>query len=149
MKIINTNRKAFHDYFILEKYEAGIVLKGTEIKSIRRNGLNLKDSYVRINKDLQASIINLHIAPYEFGNRFNHEESRERRLLLNKKELRKLNQEVKEKALTIIPLKIYFTEKGLVKLEIGLAKGKKLYDKRESEKEKDAQRMIAKVMKNY
>lgn len=149
MKIINTNRKAFHDYFILDKFEAGIVLKGTEIKSIRKNGLNLKDSFVRINNDLQASIVNLHISPYEFGNRFNHEERRERRLLLNKKELRKLNQEVKEKALTIVPLKVYFNEKGIVKLEIALAKGKKLYDKRESEKEKDAQRMIAKVMKNY
>jgi SsrA-binding protein len=148
MKVINTNRKANHDYFLLDRFEAGIVLKGTEIKSIRTNGLNLKDSYVRITNNLEAFIINLHISHYDHGNQFNHEETRERKLLLNKKEIKKLYQESKEKSLTIVPTKIYFN-KGMVKLEIALAQGKKNYDKREVEKERDAKREIAKHLKNY
>lgn len=149
MKIINTNRKASHDYYLFDRYEAGIVLTGTEIKSIRQNGINLKDTYVRISNDLQASIINLHISHYQFGNVFNHEENRERRLLLHKSQIKKIFREVKEKQLTIIPTKIYFNNKGLVKIEIALAKGKKLYDKREVSKEKTAQREIEKHLKNY
>ncbi|WP_423364460.1 SsrA-binding protein SmpB [Mycoplasma sp. P36-A1] len=148
MKVINTNRKASHDYFLLDKYEAGIVLTGTEIKSIRHNGLNLKDSYVRISNDMQAYIVNLHIAHYSMGNQFNHDETRQRKLLLHKKEINKLYQEMKEQQLTIVPTKVYFTN-GMVKLEIALAKGKKNYDKRESEKVKDANRQIAKALKNY
>ena len=148
MKILNVNKKARFDYFLLDTFEAGIVLKGTEIKSIRSNGINLKDSYVRISKDLQAYLINLHISHYEHGNQFNHDETRERKLLLNKREIRKLYQESKEKNLTIVPTKIYFT-KGRVKLEIALAQGKKNYDKREVEKERDANREIQKHLKNY
>lgn len=148
MKIINTNRKARYDYFLLDTYEAGIVLKGTEIKSIRKNGVNLKECYVRINNDMQVSIINLHITQYDHGNQFNHEETRERRLLLNKREIKKLYQESKEKSLTIVPTKIYF-KRGMVKVEIALAQGKKNYDKREVEKTRDANREIEKHLKNY
>jgi len=148
MKVINTNRKANFDYFLLDRFEAGIVLSGTEIKSIRANGLNLKDSYVRISKNLEAFIINLHISHYEHGNQFNHDETRERKLLLKKREIKKLYQESKEKNLTIVPTKVYFT-KGMVKLEIALAQGKKNYDKREVEKERDAKREIQKHLKNY
>lgn len=148
MKILNVNKKAKFDYYLLDTYEAGIVLKGTEIKSIRTNGVNLKDSYVRINKNLEAFLVNLHISHYEHGNQFNHDETRERKLLLNKREIRKLYQESKEKNLTIVPTKIYFT-KGIVKLEIALAQGKKNYDKREVKKERDAKREIEKHLKNY
>ena len=148
MKIINLNKKAKYDYFLLDTFEAGIVLTGTEIKSIRKNGVNLKDSYIRIASDLQAYLINLHISHYEFGNRFNHDETRERKLLLNKREIKKLYQESKEKSLTIVPTKIYY-ERGMVKLEIALAQGKKNYDKREVEKKRDAQREIQKHLKNY
>lgn len=149
MKIINTNRKASHDYFLFDRFEAGIVLSGTEIKSIRQNGVNLKDTYVRISNELQASIINLHIAHYQYGNIFNHDEKRERILLLHKNQIKKIYREVKEKQLTIIPTKIYFNDKGLVKVEIALAKGKKLYDKREVSKERTAQREIEKHLKSY
>lgn len=148
MKIINTNRKARHDYFLLDSFEAGIVLTGTEIKSIRKNGVNLKDCFVRISNDLQASVVNLHISHYDHGNRFNHDETRERKLLLHKSEIKKLLQESKEKSLTIVPTKIYYT-RGMVKLEIALAQGKKLYDKREVEKKRDANREIQKFLKNY
>ena len=147
MKVININKKAKFDYFLLDSFEAGIVLKGTEIKSIRANGVNLKDSYVRI-KNMEAFVINLHISHYEHGNQFNHEETRERKLLLKKREIRKIYQESKEKSLTIVPTKIYFNN-GKVKLEIALAQGKKNYDKREVEKERDANREIQKHLKNY
>lgn len=148
MKMISVNKKASFDYFLLEKYESGIVLKGSEIKSIRDNSLNLKDTYVRINKNMEVFIINLHIAPYSHSNQFNHEERRERKLLLHKKEIRKLFQEASEKSLTIIPTKAYF-KNGRVKIEIALAQGKKNYDKRQVQKEKDAQREIDKYLKNY
>lgn len=148
MKVISLNKKASFDYYLLDKFEAGIVLKGSEIKSIRNNSLSLKDTYVRINKDMEAFIINLHIAPYTQSNQFNHEERRERKLLLHKKEIRKLFQESSEKSLTIIPTKVYF-KNGRVKVEIALAQGKKNYDKRQVQKEKDAQREIDKYLKNY
>lgn len=148
MKVISVNKKASFDYFLLEKYEAGIVLKGSEIKSIRTNSLSLKDTYVRINKNFEAFIINLHIAPYSHANQFNHEERRERKLLLKKKEIKKLFQESSEKSLTIVPTKAYF-KNGKVKIEIALAQGKKNYDKRQVQKEKDAQREIGKYLKNY
>lgn len=148
MKIINTNRKARHDYFLLDTYEAGIVLTGTEIKSIRKNGVNLKECYVRVSDKFQVSIINLHISQYNHGNQFNHDETRERRLLLNKREIKKIYQESKEKSLTIVPTKIYFV-RGMVKVEIALAQGKKNYDKREVEKQRDANREIAKHLKNF
>lgn len=146
MKIVSNNKKAFHDYFILDTYEAGIELKGTEIKSVRKGSANLKDAFIRI-KDNEAFIENMHIAPYEQGNRFNHDPLRTRKLLLHKKEIRKLQKEVKENGLTIVPTKLYFNT-SKAKLEIALAKGKKLYDKRQDIKAKDAKRDVEKALKN-
>ena len=145
MKIISNNKKAYHDYFILETFEAGIELKGTEIKSIRKGSANLKDCFVRI-KDHEAFIENMYIAPYENGNIFNHEPRRIRKLLLHKKEISKLEKKVREDGLTIVPTKLYFNT-SKAKLEIALAKGKKLYDKRNDLKEKDAKRDIEKALK--
>ena len=138
-KIISSNKKAYHDYFLFDKFEAGISLLGTEIKSVRKNGANLKDSYVKITDNSEAYLINCHISPYEFGNIFNHEAKRERKLLLNKKEILKILNKVKQEKYTIIPVQMYFSSRW-VKLEIALAKGKKLYDKRETLKKKDIQR---------
>ncbi len=146
MKIVSQNKKAFHDYFILDTYEAGIELKGTEIKSVRKGSVNLKDSFIRI-KDNEAFIENMHIAPYEQGNRFNHEPLRTRKLLLHKKEIKKLQKEVKENGLTIVPTKLYFNTSKL-KVEVCLARGKKLYDKRQDIKAKDAKRDVEKALKN-
>ncbi|RGO14734.1 SsrA-binding protein SmpB [Coprobacillus cateniformis] len=146
MKIVAQNKKAYHDYFILDTYEAGIELQGTEIKSIRKGSVNLKDSFIRIRND-EAFIDNMHIAPYEQGNRFNHEPLRQRKLLLHKKEIRKLQKELKENGLTIVPTKLYFNTSKL-KVEIALARGKKLYDKRQDLKEKDSKRDIEKALKH-
>ena len=139
------NRKAKYDYQIFETYEAGIVLKGTEIKSIRQGNCNLKDSYVVI-KQNEAYVINMHISQYKEGNIFNHEETRTRKLLLHKKEILKLNDKIKINGYTIIPLKLY-TSKNKAKLLIGLAKGKKNYDKRETIKQRDINRDIRKQLK--
>ena len=147
MKTIARNKKATHDYFILETYEAGIVLTGTEIKSIRAGRVNLKDSYVRTTRTNEAYIINLHIAKFKEGNRFNHDETRERKLLLNKMEILKMRQKSKQEAATIIPLQLYLT-RGKAKLEIALAKGKKKYDKRRDLKEKAMKREVDKAMKD-
>lgn len=146
MKTIATNRKASHEYFILETYEAGIKLTGTEIKSVRLNKVNINDAYLMIRNN-KPYIINMHIAKYEQGNIFNHEETRTRELLLHKKETTKLATKVKLDGLALIPLKVYFNE-ALVKVEIALCKGKKLNDKREALKESDSKRSIAKAMKN-
>ena len=146
MKIISQNKKAFHDYFILETYEAGIELKGTEIKSVRKGSTNLKDAFIRIKND-EAYIENMHIAPYEQGNRFNHEPLRTRKLLLHKKQIKKLQKEVKENGLRIVPTKLYFNTSKL-KVEIALARGKKLYDKRQDLKAKDAKRDVERALKN-
>lgn len=146
MKIVSNNKKAYHDYFILDTYEAGIELKGTEIKSVRKGSANLKDAFIRIKND-EAFIENMHIAPYEQGNRFNHDPLRTRKLLLHKKEIRKLQKEVKENGLTIIPTKLYFNT-SKAKIEIALAKGKKLYDKRQDLKAKDAKRDVERALKN-
>ena len=146
MKIVAQNKKAYHDYFILDTYEAGIELQGTEIKSIRKGSVNLKDSFIRIRND-EAFIDNMHIAPYEQGNRFNHEPLRQRKLLLHKKEIKKLQKELKENCLTIVPTKLYFNTSKL-KVEIALARGKKLYDKRQDLKEKDSKRDIEKALKH-
>lgn len=139
------NRKAKFDYQVFDTYEAGIVLTGTEIKSIRQGNCNIKDSYVII-KNNEAYVINMHISPYEEGNIFNHEETRTRKLLLHKKEILKLNDKLKISGYTIVPLKIYFN-KNKAKMLIGLAKGKKNYDKRESLKEKDMKREMEKQIK--
>ena len=144
-KIITTNRKAFHDFTIFEKYTAGIVLTGTEIKSVRRNAVNLKDSFAKI-EDGEVFLYGAHISPYEQGNRYNHKPDRIRKLLLNKKEILKINTNVKKDGYSIIPLEMFFVE-GLAKLEIGLAKGKKLYDKREAITKKTQERDIARQIK--
>ncbi|MBB5183803.1 SsrA-binding protein SmpB [Catenisphaera adipataccumulans] len=145
-KTIAENRKARHEYELFDRYEAGLELKGTEIKSIRRGKVQLKDSYIRFVNG-EAYIIGMHISPYEFGNRFNHDETRDRRLLLHKKEIRKLEQSTRLKGYTAVPLRIYIVN-GLAKLEIALARGKNLHDKREAQKEKDARREIQKALKN-
>ena len=124
-KTISENRQARHEYFIIERFEAGIELFGTEVKSIRQGGVNLKDSWISIENG-EAFIRNMHISPYDFGNRFNPDPKRPRKLLLHKREIMKLHSEIKEKGLTLIPLKVYFT-RGMAKVELGLAKGKKLY----------------------
>lgn len=139
------NRKVKYDYQIFDTYEAGLVLKGTEIKSIRQGNCNLKDSYVVIKQD-EAYVINMHISHYEEGNIFNHEETRTRKILLHKKEIIKLKDKIKINGYTIIPIKLYF-KKNKAKLLIGLAKGKKNYDKRESIKERDINRNIQKMLK--
>lgn len=146
MKIVTQNKKAFHDYFVLETYEAGIELKGTEIKSVRLGHVNLKDAFIRMKND-EAFIENMHIAPYEQGNIFNHEPLRNRKLLLHKKQIKKLQREVKENGLTIVPTKLYFNTSKL-KVEIALARGKKLYDKRQDLKAKDAKRDMERALKN-
>ena len=132
------NKKAYYDYFINEELEAGISLSGTEIKSIRKGSVDLKDSFVNI-KNNEAYIINMYIAKYEEGNIFNHDERRTRKLLLHKKEILKLKEKIKLDGLTLVPLKLYF-KKNKVKILIGVAKGKKQYDKRETIKEKDLKR---------
>lgn len=144
-KIITTNRKAFHDFTIFEKYTAGIVLTGTEIKSIRRNAVNLKDSFAKIENG-EVFLYGSHISPYEQGNRYNHKPDRVRKLLLNKKEILKIHTKVKKDGYSIIPLEMFFVQ-GLAKLEIGLAKGKKLYDKREAITKKTQERDIARQIK--
>ena len=137
-KLIANNKKAYHDYFIEDKYECGIALAGTEVKSLRQGACSLKESYVRI-KDGQVQIYGMHISPYEKGNIFNKDPLRVRTLLLHKKEIAKLTGKITEKGYTIVPLQVYFSGK-LVKVEIALARGKKLYDKREAIAKKDAQR---------
>jgi len=132
------NKKAYFDYFIEETYESGIELKGTEIKSIRAGSVDLKDTFVRF-KNNEAYIINMYIAKYEEGNQFNHEERRTKKLLLHKKEIKKLAEEVSRDGYNVVALKLYF-KKNKVKLLIGLAKGKKIYDKRETIKERDLKR---------
>ncbi len=140
IKIIAQNKKAYHDYFVLEKLEAGIELFGTEVKSIRQGKINLKDSWCFV-KDSEMFVNGMHISPYEHGNIFNRDPLRTKRLLLHKKEIRRLYSQVKQDGLSIVPLSVYFT-KGRAKVEIGLCKGKKLYDKRDVAAKKDAQRTI-------
>ncbi|HZV81631.1 MAG TPA: SsrA-binding protein SmpB [Geobacteraceae bacterium] len=144
-KLICNNKKAYHDYFIEEKYEAGMVLTGTEVKSLRMGKANLNDAFVQI-KSGEAFLNNLNISPYEFGNRENHDPDRLRKLLMHKKEIVKLFSKIREQGYTVIPLRLYF-KNGMVKAEIGLAKGKKLYDKREDLKKKDHKREVDQAMK--
>ena len=146
-KVISTNRKAFHDFLIYENYVAGLVLVGTEIKSIRKGAVNLKDSFAKIEKG-EIFLYNCHISKYEQGNRYNHEPERVRKLLLNKKEILKMEGKIKKEGYTIVPLEL-FLSRGYAKLEIGLAKGKKLYDKREDLTKKTQNRDIQRKLKNY
>ncbi|MED3560979.1 SsrA-binding protein SmpB [Bacillus xiapuensis] len=144
-KVVAQNKKAYHDYFIEETYEAGIVLQGTEIKSIRAGKVNLKDAYARIQNG-EAVLFGMHVSPYEQGNRFNHDPLRTRKLLLHKREINKLLGETKEVGYALVPLKLYL-KNGFCKVLIGLAKGKKNYDKRESLKQKEAKREIERVFR--
>lgn len=144
-KVVSTNRKAFHDYLIFDKFVAGLVLMGTEIKSIRKGMLNLKDSFAKIENG-EVFLYNMHISPYEQGNRYNHKPDRVRKLLLNKKEILKIEAKIKKENYTIVPLELFLSH-GFAKIEIGLAKGKKLYDKRESIAKKTQDRDIARSMK--
>lgn len=139
-KTLATNRKARHDYFIEKTYEAGIALKGTEVKSIRAGKANLKESYCVIRNN-EAFVVGMHISPYKEGNIFNVDPLRDRKLLLNKREILRINQEVMQKGMAVIPLSIYL-KNGLIKMEIAIARGKKLYDKRESIKERDIKRSL-------
>lgn len=145
IKLISNNKKAYHDYFILETFQAGIALTGTEVKSLRAGRCNLKDSYIKIENG-EAIIKQMHISPYEQGNIFNHDPVADRRLLLHKHEINKLIGAVTRDGLTIVPLKVYF-KGSLVKIDIGIAKGKKLYDKRQDIAKKDQQREAAKDFK--
>lgn len=145
-KIIATNKKAFHEYFILDRFSAGIVLTGTEIKSVRASKVNLKDSFAKIENN-ELFIYKMHISQYEQGNRYNHEPERTRKLLLTKKELKKLIGKSKESNLTIVPIEL-FIQDGWAKLEIATAKGKKLHDKRADIAKKDQNREIERATKS-
>jgi SsrA-binding protein len=144
-KVIAKNKKAFHDYHIEETYEAGIVLTGTEIKSIRQGRVNLKDSYARIDKG-ELFIIGMHISPYEQGNRFNVDPTRTRKLLMHRREIDKLTGLIKKEGYTLVPLDLHLRN-GFAKVQLGLAKGKKLYDKRATEAKREAERMIQRKLK--
>ena len=146
-KIIAQNKKAWHDYFIDEKYEAGIELFGTEVKSLRAGNVNLKDSYCDI-KNGEIFVIGMHISPYEHGNIFNRDPLRNKKLLMHKREIMKLTGLVSREGYTLVPLSLYF-KGSRVKMALGLCKGKKLYDKRESEAKRQADRDIDRTLKNY
>jgi len=145
IKIAAQNRKAYHDYFVEDKYEAGIELAGTEVKSIRAGTLNLKDAYCTV-KDGELFVHGMHISPYEKGNIFNKDSNRDRRLLMHKREIRKLHALVKQDGYALVPLSVYFKD-SRVKLEIGLCKGKKNYDKRAATAQRDARREIDRTLK--
>ncbi|MDD2400927.1 MAG: SsrA-binding protein SmpB [Clostridia bacterium] len=145
IKVVTENRKARHDYFIEEAFEAGIALTGTEVKSLRASKVNLKDSYAQVVNG-EMFLFNMHISPYEQGNRYNVDPVRSRKLLLHKNEINKLFGKVKQQGLTLVPLKVYF-KRGRVKVEIALAKGKKDYDKRNVMAEKDAKREVERGMR--
>jgi SsrA-binding protein len=146
-KVVATNRKAFHDYAIEEKMEAGIVLRGTEVKSLREGKVNLRDSYASVDHE-QVILHNCHITPYSHGNIMNHDPLRPRKLLLHRKEISKLLGKTQLKGLTIVPLRIYFSPRGKAKIEIALAKGKKQYDRREATKQREAGREVERAMKD-
>ncbi|NCB51564.1 MAG: SsrA-binding protein SmpB [Clostridia bacterium] len=145
IKQIASNRKAFHDYFVLDRYEAGIELFGTEVKSIRAAAVNLKDSYCMF-KDGELFVRGMHISPYEKGNIFNRDPVRIRRLLMHRREIKKLNDRVMQEGVALIPLSLYFKD-GRVKVELGLCKGKQLHDKRDAESERQAKRDMERTLK--
>ena len=145
IKQVAQNRKAYHDYFVMEKFEAGIELYGTEVKSIRQGNINLKDAFCTV-KDGEMLVRGLHVSPYEKGNIFNRDPMRAKRLLMHKREIIKLYARIKQEGLTLIPISVYFKD-SIVKLELGLCKGKKLHDKRDSEAERDAGREMDRSLK--
>jgi len=147
MKIITKNRKAKHDYHILETFEAGITLQGTEVKSLRLGRVNLKDSYASV-REGEVFLEGVHISPYEQGNIHNHDPERKRRLLMHKSEIRKLLGKVKEKGLALVPLSLYFNDRGKVKVELALVKGKKLYDKRRALADKQSKRDMERAFRD-
>ncbi|HHX00700.1 MAG TPA: SsrA-binding protein SmpB [Acholeplasmataceae bacterium] len=146
INVVARNKKATHDYFILEKFECGIVLTGTEIKSIRAGKVSIQDAYCNIKND-ELYIINMHIAKYEQGNIFNHQETRNRKLLAHRREIRKMFGKITQEGLTIIPLQVYI-KNGLAKIEVAICKGKKKYDKREDLRREAVKRDISRAMKN-
>lgn len=148
-KVVATNRKARHEYHLFDQYEAGLVLRGSEIKSIRAGQISIKEAYVQVNED-EAWLIDAHIAPYDQASIYNHEPRRPRKLLLHKRQIRELYDDVRQKGVTIIPLRVYLRD-GLAKVEIAVAKGKKLYDKRQTIAKRDAQREIERQLRrrNY
>ena len=148
MRVVATNKKAYRDFQILETYEAGIELKGTEVKSVREGRVNLRDSYVRA-KDGELFLVNTHISPYEKGNLFIHDPKRDRKLLLHRREINRIIGRIQERGLTAIPLKMYINKRGLVKVEIALAKGRKLYEKKQKLKEKAIEREAMAELKRY
>ena len=146
-KTVAKNKKAYHDYFVLETYEAGLELFGTEVKSIRAGKINLKDSWCSF-KDGEIFANGMHVSPYEMGNIFNRDPLRPKKLLMHKREINRLYGQTKQQGLTLIPLSVYF-KKGRAKVELGLCKGKKLYDKRESDARKDAARQAQRAVKTF
>lgn len=147
-KIIAKNKKAFFNYELLETFEAGISLLGSEVKSIREGRISLKESYAEV-KDGEVFLLNCHISPYEAANRFNHEPRRERKLLLHRREIKRLTGKIKEKGLTLVPTKVLINAKGKVKVEISLAKGKRTYQKKEVIKERDREREMRAELKRW
>lgn len=145
-KILTKNRKAYHDYSVIDSFEAGIALQGTEVKALRAGGINLKDSYADIARG-EIWLVGVHISPYEQGNIYNHEPERRRKLLMHKQEIVRLAAQVAEKGLTLVPLSVYF-KRGRVKVEIGLCRGKKTHDKREAIRERDVKREMAQAIRN-
>lgn len=145
-RLISTNKKAFHDYFVDETFEAGVALTGTEVKSLRENKANLRDCYASIKKG-EMWLHGVHISPYSHGNRGNVDTDRARKLLLHKREIRYLVGKTKERGYTLVPLRMYFTPQNLVKVEIGLARGKKLYDKRDAIAERDQKRDVERALR--
>ncbi|HOB51963.1 MAG TPA: SsrA-binding protein SmpB [Acidobacteriota bacterium] len=147
VKLIARNKKAFHDYEVVEKIEAGLALQGTEVKALREGRINLKDSHAKI-RNGEMWLVECHISPYTHGNIHNHDPIRPRKLLLHSSEIRRLIGKVTEKGMTLIPLSVYFNPKGRVKVELGLCRGKKTVDKRRTEQERTEKREIEKIMKN-
>ncbi len=147
-KTIAVNRQARHDYHVRETYEAGLVLRGTEVKSLRLGKVNLKDSFARIEGG-ELFLYNMHVSPYDQGNRYNHDPVRPRKLLMNKYEIIRLGSKMAERGLSLIPLQLYFNEKGLAKVELALAQGKKLYDKREDIAKRDLARRLARGKRDF
>lgn len=146
-KVVATNRKAFHDYAIEEKLEAGIVLRGTEVKSLREGRVHLRDSYASVDRG-EVILHHCHISPYSHGNIMNHDPLRKRKLLLHRKEINKLIGKTQQRGLTLVPLRIYFSQRGHAKVELALAKGKRQYDRRESIRAREAGREVERAMKS-
>ena len=147
IKLMAQNKKARHEYQVLDTYETGIVLQGSEVKSCRQGGVNLKESYARID-GTEIFLVNAHISPYANANRFNHDPLRRRKLLLHRAEIKKLYGKMRERGQSFVPLKMYFNEKGKVKVQVALVKGKKLHDKRDDLRKRDEQRETDRAMKN-